>query len=317
MSEKINSVTVLMPVYNDSKYLEASVKSILNQTHSDFEFIIVDDGSEDNPEKIIDRFKDTRIKFLKTVHRGLASALNFGMKNSSGEWIARIDADDLNPAERLKHQLEFLNSNPESDVISGWSVYFNENNKIIFSIEPALSDKEIKKFLDLHNPVNHSAVIFRKERIMEAGGYNEKFYCFEDFELWLRLKDKAVFRIIPEYLVYTRLRKNSLSRRSDKKMIYDLLIKNALSNFGKAGDSSEKTYWNEIAFWVEYFYGEKKRARKYIPEKSSLKNYIAYLSTFMPHKLFEESKEWRLKQRIEMNGKDKKKFNDELTRLLK
>ncbi len=189
MSEKIKHITVLMTVYNDSRYLKSSVRSILNQTFRDFEFLIVDDGSDDKPEEVINEFRDSRIVLKKIKHAGLAGALNYGLRNSSGEWIARIDADDLSTENRLKSQVDFLNTNKHTDVLSSWSVYFSNKNEILFPLRTPVSDPDIKTFLNLHNPVNHSAVIFSKNKILADGGYNEAYKSYEDFELWLRMRD--------------------------------------------------------------------------------------------------------------------------------
>ncbi|MBK7981678.1 MAG: glycosyltransferase family 2 protein [Ignavibacteriae bacterium] len=94
-------ISVLLPVYNGEKYLSQSIKSILNQTFRDFEFIIVDDGSIDNTEKIVSSFHDTRIKYIKKDHTGLADTLNYGLKLANYDWVARMDADDISLPNRL------------------------------------------------------------------------------------------------------------------------------------------------------------------------------------------------------------------------
>src|SRR2546425_317811 len=96
MSKKIKNITVLMPAYNSSLYIDSAVKSILNQTFKEFEFLIIDDGSADNSEEEISKYKDSRINYTKLKHRGISVALNYGIKKASCDWIARIDADDLN-----------------------------------------------------------------------------------------------------------------------------------------------------------------------------------------------------------------------------
>lgn len=304
-----------MPVYNDSGFLKASVKSILNQGYKEFEFLIIDDGSEDNPEEILNSFKDSRIVFKKIPHKGLAGALNYGVSVANGEFIARIDADDLNTQNRLRLQLDAFEKNPELDVISSRSVYFNRVNNILFFIDPPEYDNEIKKFLNLHNPINHSAVIFRKNKILSHGGYNESFKCYEDFELWFRLKRKLTFYVLPEYLVYTRLRKNSLTATQDKIMIHDLLLNNALRNYEQCSDPKDKEYWNNLLFWIEYFYGNKKKARKYPGENFSYKKLIAFLNTYLPEKAFMNIAYSRIRHRIKSKIINKKKYKTELKSL--
>jgi glycosyltransferase involved in cell wall biosynthesis len=317
MSDSIKNITVLMPVYNDSQYLQNSIKNILNQTHKDFEFLIIDDGSEDNTEEVIKRFKDSRINYRKIKHTGLAGSLNYGLSIAGGDWIARIDADDLNTPGRLKRQIDFLKNNPHCDVVSSWSVYFRDYSKILFIQRTPLEDRDIKSFLDLHNPINHSSVIFNKRKIINRGSYNIEFKCYEDFELWFRLKDELRFGIIPEVLVYTRLRENSLSKTGSKKAIHDLLIKNAAQKINCSNSGMEKSYWENIAFWAEYFYGTKEDVRKHFSGKVTLKKTLAVVNTFLPESIFERVLDYRLRQRLQSEFSEKRKFKAELLELLK
>lgn len=305
-----------MAVYNDAKYLPYSVKSILKQDYPDFEFLIIDDGSSDNTEEVIHNFKDTRIVYKKINHRGLAGALNYGMKISSGDWIARLDADDLNTSNRISLQLTEIKKEGQADVLASRSVYFNNNKKVLFLINPPEDDGEIKKFLNLHNPINHSSVAFKKSSITNNNGYDENFRCYEDFELWFRLRHKLTFKIIPEYLVYTRLRKNSLTAKESKSEIYKMLFMNAKKNFTRSKDSPEALYWNNILFWIEYFYGNKINARKYFIKGMTLKKMIAFLNSFLPEKAFLNLTELRLRQRIISKTKNLSKFKKELDSLL-
>ena len=310
-------VTVLMSVYNDSKYLNNSVRSILNQSYKDFEFLIIDDGSTDNAEEIISGFNDSRIRYKRIEHSGLAAALNFGIANSNYKWIARIDADDVNTSNRLQTQINFINENPDYDVVAGWSVYFKYPEEILFLLKTPVDNQEINKFLNLHNPINHSSVIFNKEVIKSNGGYNENFKCFEDFELWFRLKDKLKFKILPEYLVYTAVRANSMSQNERKENLYQILIGNAVHNYESATDKSSHIYWNNILFWIEYFYGSKSKARQYLSKDVSFKKTLAFLNTFLPDKSFKNLIELRLRYRIESKFRNKKMFAKELKSLLK
>lgn len=317
---EIKDVTVLMAVYNDSEFIPGSVKSILNQTHRDFEFIIINDGSDDNgkTEEAILGFKDSRIIYKKISHRGLAGALNFGMRISSNDYIARIDADDLNTADRLKKQTAFINSDKcaDIDIIASRSVYFNNRNKILFLHKPPSGDAAIKKFLNLHNPLNHSSVIFRKEPVMSSGGYDEHFGSYEDFELWFRLRDKVKFHIIKDVLVYNRIRPDSIMEKGITLNIYRLLFNNAVKKFENSASTADRKYWNNILFWVEYFYGSKIKARKYYTDDITLRKSIAYINTFLPEDEFRKLKDKRLRLRITGGLNIDKKYSEELKTLL-
>jgi glycosyltransferase involved in cell wall biosynthesis len=315
MSEAMN-ITVLMPVYNDSAYLETSIRSILNQSFGTFEFLIIDDGSDDDSGKIVKSFKDQRIVYRKIKHTGLAGALNYGLRNSTGNWIARIDADDICTFRRLEVQAEYIRQNPDVDVVSTWSVYFNNDHKILFNLKTPVNDRKIKEFLNLHNPVNHSSVIFKKSKILSGGAYNEQFKCYEDFELWFRLRNELTFAILPEYLVYTRMRDDSMTVRGSRKMIYDLLNSNANSKLEKAVSPDKKNYWSSILFWIEYFYGDKNKARQFFEGEVSMKKTLAYLNTFLPENEFEKLIGLRLRQRINFRLEFGNKFTEELAGLL-
>ncbi|MEZ4823137.1 MAG: glycosyltransferase [Ignavibacteria bacterium] len=317
---KIKNVTVLMAVYNDSGYAAGSIKSILNQTHRDFEFIIINDGSDDNDktEEVIKSFKDPRIIYRKIPHKGLAGALNFGLKISSFDLVARIDADDLNTKDRLEKQISFLNSDKGSDVdiSSSWSVYFNKADRIIFLHKPPSTDQAIRKFLDLHNPLNHSSVMFRKDKVIASGGYNEDFGSYEDFELWYRLKDKVKFHIDKEVFVYNRLRPDSIMDKGSTKNIYDLLFTNAERNMKNSITASDKKYWMNNLFWIEYFYGNKLKARKYYIDDITFRKSLAYINTFLPEDEFRKLKDKRLRLRITGGMNISKKYKEELKSLL-
>ncbi|MEO6695093.1 MAG: glycosyltransferase [Ignavibacteria bacterium] len=315
MSSK-ESVTVLMSVYNDAEYLRTSIKSILGQTHKEFEFIIIDDGSTDNTEETIYAFKDPRIIYKKRPHSGLAASLNFGISIAQGEWIARIDADDLSTNGRLKTQIDFSSLNPDCNVISSWSVYFKEPHKILFFVKTPESDNDITSFLNLHNPINHSSVFFKKKVIAEQGGYNNNFKCYEDFELWFRLKNKLRFKIIPEFLVYTRSRNDSITKTESKAGIYNLLFTNAEKNLINSGSDDLKKYWINILFWIEYFYGDKVRARKYLKKNFNFKKAVAFLNTYLPDKAFDTFAGSRIRYRIQSQFENKKPFENELKNLL-
>lgn len=329
MSAEKLSLTVLMTVYNDAEYLRQSINSILHQTFSEFEFLIIDDGSTDDSAEIISSYNDPRIVYKKIKHSGLAAALNFGLSIAKGNWIARSDADDLSVADRLKIQLEHLLKFPETDVLGSWSVYFSDPCQILFRINPPTEDKKIKKFLELHNPINHSSVIFRKDKILFAGGYDEDFGVYEDFELWLRMKNKLSFNIIPESLVYTRYRKNSMTSLGSREKIYCLLVKNLLSKtdsdkYLKTADKELQINLSEDIkkklFWIEYFYGNKSRSRELLKDTNKFRpkdfrKTLAFYNSYLPDKYFNRVRDMRLRQRIESFKINKKFFKHELNNL--
>ena len=315
MPEPIKNITVLMPAYNCGKYIAHSVKSILSQTHKDFELIIIDDGSDDNTEEIVMSFKEPRIIYRKTVHMGTSAALNLGLSIALNDWVARIDADDLNVPDRLEKQIKFLDENPDYDIVSCWSVYFKDPAKVLFLLEEPVEHEDIYEHLDLHNRLNQSGVIYRKSIIIEAG-YNENYKNNEDFELFHRIRDSVKFYNIPEFLVYTRIRSDSRTYSNNNHNIYDFLFPVSFKNMFEAKSKGEHFYWATTIAWLNYFFGDRKSSRGYFKNSFSLKNIAAYLTTFLPDKYFNKFINSHLKYRLKTIFRSSGNYKEELKRLL-
>lgn len=304
-----------MPVYNSAKYIKHSIKSILNQTHKDFEFLIIDDGSTDNTEEIVNSFKDSRIIYKKTEHKGTAAALNLGLSAASGSWIARIDSDDLCVPSRLEKQIEFIANNPDYDVISNWSVFFKEPCKILFFLREPVEHEEIFDYLNLHNPINSSGVIYRKSIIKKAK-YNEKFKRLEDFELFFRIRDMVRFYNIPEYLTYTRFKKFPDTYGESKTAIFSIINNYAMKRLINASRKRDQFYWATITARQNFFYGNKNDSRSYFRRISNVKNIASYAATFLPAVLFKKLLESRIRYRLYDLFTSKKQHKAELKVLL-
>lgn len=315
MPEKIKNISVLMPTFNCGKYVKQSVQSILNQTFKDFELIIIDDGSSDDTEKTVNEFTDERIKYHKTENKGTAAALNFGLSKCKYDWVARIDSDDLNTAERFDKQIKFLEENPGYDVISSWSVYFADPDKILFLLQESVEHEEIYEYLDLHNPVNQSAVMYRRQVILDEK-YNEDMLFNEDFELMHRIRDKVKFYNIPEYLCYTRLRKDGKTHSKNNTNVYEMLFNPAFKNMVDAKSKGGHFYWATRIAWINYFYGSRKDSRSYFKNSFSLKNLLAYFTTFLPDEYFHKFIDSHLKYRLKNLFSNSKNYKNELKKLL-
>jgi glycosyltransferase involved in cell wall biosynthesis len=303
-----------MPTYNCAKYITQSVKSVLNQTYKEFEFLIIDDGSEDNTEEIISRFKDSRIKYIKRKNRGTSAALNYGISVAEGNWIARIDSDDLNTSNRLERQVNFINENNTVNILSCWSVYFNDRGKILFLLREPTRHEQIYEYLDLHNPLNQSGIFYRKDLIQKER-YDENFLFNEDFELFYRIRDKVKFGNLPEFLVYTRVRKDSKTFNQTNRNIYSFLHGFAFHSLQNARSKGEHFYWSNIIAWLNFFYGDRKESRKFFGNAVRLKNTLAYILTFLPEKLFYKFTDSRMRYRL-MSMFEKKKFYKQELKLL-
>jgi glycosyltransferase involved in cell wall biosynthesis len=213
MNEYAPTVTVLMPVYNGEKYIAEAIDSVLEQTYTDYEFLIVDDGSTDTTAEIISFFNDPRISLIHhPVNMGIAVALNTGLFSARGKYIARFDADDICLPERLAVQFNFLAANDDYMVIGSNAEYIDESGEHLFSfICIGHTDEEIKKRMALQCPFIHSSVMFKKEAVLLVGGYSIHAHNFEDYFLWTQLKGFGKFNNISHTLIKVRFNPSSVT----------------------------------------------------------------------------------------------------------
>lgn len=202
-------LSILVPFSNHQHTLEECIKSCLNQTFEDFELILIENLSLDNSYEIASTYAplDSRIKLLSESRSGFAHALNAGLENAKGEYIARLDADDTNLPTRFEMQCNYLDENDEVDVISSCARHVtnteNEQKRLSHIIwsNKIITPEEIinNRFVD--SPIIHSSACYRKSLIEQFGNYSQGYFP-EDYEFWLRLLDnKVVFHKLTDYLV--------------------------------------------------------------------------------------------------------------------
>jgi glycosyltransferase involved in cell wall biosynthesis len=212
-------VSVIMSVYNGEKYLRPAVASILGQSFKDLEFIIIDDGSTDHSLNILKEFQaqDSRIKLVSRENKGLIYSLNEGVKMAQGEYIARMDADDISIPERLEKQLKW--SQDGSLVVCGtWAEGIDSVGIKIKEMNYPPSEKKIKSFALLHNPFIHPSAMFRKDVFEKVGGYRDFFKYIEDYELWTRMVFKHKAGNVPEVLLKYRLHNEQVTKKNNFEM---------------------------------------------------------------------------------------------------
>lgn len=195
--------TVLMPVYNGAKYLDQSIKSILDQTFEDFEFIIINDFSIDDSKDIIHSYQDKRIKYFENKKNlGIADTLNYGLELSVGDLIVRMDADDIAYPQRIERQIQFMINNPQVG-ISG--TYYKAFGLFEKEYKPPSNHEKIKEALLTYNPIGHPTIIFRNDFFKKNKlKYDKEFKYCEDYELWTRAINYFEMANIPEILLYHR-----------------------------------------------------------------------------------------------------------------
>ena len=205
-------ITVILPAYNVAKYIGIAINSVLAQTFTDFELLIINDGSTDDTEKIIRSFSDDRIRLINQTNQGVAAALNIGMLNARADLVARFDADDICLPERLMVQYNFLNDNPDYIIVGSDADYIDMNEEYVFTYSmPAHANNEIQELHVNKCPFIHSAVLFRKEFILQAGGYNIEACAFEDHILWAKSIRLGKTCNLQQVLLQVRLNPESIS----------------------------------------------------------------------------------------------------------
>ena len=193
-----------MPVYNGERFIRETIDSILNQTYQNFEFIIIDDGSTDSTQQIIDSYHDKRIILLGLIkNQGVSNARNMGTDLSKGEFIAFCDADDLYAPDRLQTQLDFLTRNPAVDVCGSYFLVLEDGQETL--IKHPTTDQEIKEHFFTGNCIGQPSVM-GKSAVFRKYKYNPELQASEDFDLWARMaSDGVVFANVPYPLVKYRL----------------------------------------------------------------------------------------------------------------
>jgi len=228
-------VTVLMPVYNGGKYLKEAIDSILNQTFIDFEFLIINDGSTDNSTEIVKSYDDKRINFVENeFNMGLASTLNKGLDIAKGEYIVRMDQDDISLPKRIEKQVEFMDKNPKIGICGSWAKFFGEMN---FVAKYSRTNREIITNSFYSCPMAHPTVIFRRESFNKYNlKYNPDFKTAEDYELWTRASRHIKFANIQKVLLNYRTGPFQMTKSQNilgdaNKIIWKMQLENLGINF--------------------------------------------------------------------------------------
>lgn len=207
------TVSVLMPVYNAAAYLSEAVVSVLNQTYVDFELIIVNDGSTDNSLNVLSTFsKDARLRIINNEkNMGLIHSLNMGLSECKGEFIARMDADDICDLRRLERQMQFLINNKSIDIIGG-AIRFFGKIRAPYTFQYPPNHDEINASMLFFCPLAHPAIMFRRH-LVDAGlmYFDKKYQHAEDYQLWTRLLAKVRAANLSELVLHYRLHASQIS----------------------------------------------------------------------------------------------------------
>ena len=201
-----------MPVYNGERHVRAAIDSILAQTHRDFEFIIVDDGSTDGTQEVVSSCRDSRIRLVRMDrNNGLSLALNEGLRLSRHALIARQDADDVAEPNRLQRQLAVMSARPDLALLGSQAVAISEDGTPTGTVRRSITPAAIRWFSAFDNPFIHTSVVFRADVVRALGGFNPAYDPFsQDYDLWCRLMETHACANLPERLVRYRVSNSSI-----------------------------------------------------------------------------------------------------------
>ena len=203
----VPAVSVVLPVYNSEPYLAEALDSILRQTFDDFELIAVYDASTDNSRTRLEDAarRDARVRVVDGPGRGLVDALNLGLERARGEFIARMDADDVSQSTRFARQVEYLRANPQIAVVGSAITLIDAAGRVMREIDYPLTPAEVDRFLiETGSALAHPAVMARRDAMLSVGGYRSLFQHAEDYDLWLRLAERHSLANLPERLLRYR-----------------------------------------------------------------------------------------------------------------
>lgn len=252
-------ITIFTPNYNNKDFLPEAIESILNQTYSNFEYLIIDDGSIDGSWEIIQKYanKDNRVKayrndknlkIVKTRNRG------FKLSSSKAKYFAILDSDDVAILNRLEFQVDFLENNPAYALVGSNKYLINQDSQLIGYRNYPLSDEEIKKVITRYNPIAQSSVLIRKKVIEEIGFYDQEWKFCQDYDYWLRIGRYWKLRNLRYPLIKYRISEEQVKSKNMAetiKMTYRIQEK-AITKYGYPDNIYNKIY--RIILRLSLFY---------------------------------------------------------------
>lgn len=216
-------VSVVMSAYNEEKTIAKTIQSILGQTISDFEILVIDDGSTDKTRSIVESFDDPRIRLISNEENiGLPRSLNRGIEQANGRYIARADADEVSHPMRLERQLEAIESQETVCVVGCWYRIIGRKGERIVDIKvPTDRPFDVDDLIEKGPGIAHGSVMMRKEDVIAVGKYREEFTLAQDYDLWLRMAEQfgsGFIHIVPEVLYERRLSPDQIAKRPKQRL---------------------------------------------------------------------------------------------------
>jgi len=210
-------ISVVIPVYNGEKTIAETIESVLNQSFSDFELIVINDGSQDSTLDILASIQDPRIKIFSYPNAGLSASRNRGISQASGEFIAFLDADDLWTPDKLEAQLTALQENPNAAVAYSWTDFIDETSQFLADGSHRTANGDVYADLLLFNVLeNGSNPLIRMQALINIGNFDESLLASEDWDMYLRLAARYHFICVSFPQILYRVSTNSMSSNASR-----------------------------------------------------------------------------------------------------
>lgn len=249
MAMPVVPVTVLMPVYNAERYLAGAVDSILGQSFTDFELLIINDGSTDGSRRILAGYRDSRIRIVDTENQGVAASLRQGVELARGEYIARMDADDESRSDRLAVQKQMLDLHPEVVLVHSWVDCIDADGRRVRKDAGSRHSGAVTKWLLLWQNVPFHPTVMMRTAALRANGLNYRIETnrAEDFDLWNRLATAGEFLCVPQPLVCYRVHADSVTRGHPIDAQFEAYRKVVQENFARYGIVLDRQVSTDVA----------------------------------------------------------------------
>ena len=299
-------VTILMPVYNTAPYLREAVNSVLAQTFTDYELIILDDYTPDESPTILDSYTDERIvRYRGPKNVGLANVLNVGMEMARGKYVARMDSDDISLPNRLQVQYDYLEHHPEFDLVSVAMQQFGADNKLM---QYDNSTEDIKFNALFFSPILHASSMWRRERFA-ALRFEQAYVPAEDYRMWTKaLVAGVTMRNIPQvlymYRIFEGLAKD-VSKVEQKlkkeylQTIFPSISDNQLDAWCNLREIAEKDPDTLLACFQEM--GELNKEKLFFEPKRFLRCYTRYYQAILYEQMLRDGIRWSRVMRLRMS----------------
>lgn len=245
-------ISVIIPAYNAERTILETIKSVQNQTWSDFELIVINDGSTDRTLELVNSIQDKRLKVFSFQNGGVCVARNYGISYATGEFISFIDADDLWTLDKLEVQLDALKQHPEADVAYSWTYFFYEHTEEKIPGHPAFFAGNVYKGLLKENFIaSGSNILVRREAINKVGNFDSTFPHCADWDFYLRLAAQSKFVLVPKHQIFYR--QSTTSMTSTKiNTIESQLIKMLEKTYQSAPVEYQQTKNYSLSWIYEY-----------------------------------------------------------------